>query len=46
MYFALAEHEPAGPATADRALAGLAQQRGIFIVLTDGPGGMMDASAP
>jgi hypothetical protein len=37
MYLALAEHERAGLATPDRALAGLAQQRGIFTVLIDGP---------
>ena len=37
MYLALAEHEGAGLATADHALAGLARQRGIVTTLVDGP---------
>ena len=37
MYLALAEHEGAGLATADYALAGLAQQRGIVTTLIGGP---------
>jgi predicted nucleic acid-binding protein len=36
MYLALAEHEGAGLATADHALAGLAQQRGIATTLIGG----------
>ena len=37
MYLALAEHEGAGLATADHALAGLARQRGIVTMLVGGP---------
>jgi predicted nucleic acid-binding protein len=37
MYLALAEHEGAGLATADHALAGLARQRGIVTTLVGGP---------
>ena len=37
MYLALAEHEGAGLATADRALAALAQQRGIATTLISAP---------
>jgi predicted nucleic acid-binding protein len=37
MYLALAEHEGAGLATADHALAGLAQQRGIVTTLVGAP---------
>ena len=36
LYLALAEHESAGLATADRALAGLARQRGIVTMLVAG----------
>ena len=38
MYLALAEQESAGLATADHALAALAQQRGIATTLIGGPG--------
>jgi predicted nucleic acid-binding protein len=38
MYLALAEHESAGLATADQALATLAQQRGISTLLVGGQG--------
>jgi predicted nucleic acid-binding protein len=38
MYLALAEQESAGLATADHALAALAQRRGIATTLIGGPG--------
>jgi predicted nucleic acid-binding protein len=38
LYLALAEHESAGLATADHALAALAQQRGIVTTLVGRPG--------
>ena len=38
MYLALAEQESAGLATADHALAALAQQRGIITMVIGGPG--------